>query len=502
MRKCRGMLLLSLAICVFCLCSGCNDQNLLLSEQQKADSSEEVLSSEQQKANPAKEALSLEEHKAGVTEEKRSPEKQIENDEETLSQELEIADAIAEILNKATKELAGGYRIDDSFLLWLAGRYDRESVYALQQAVRENQGQMEDWYEITGKSLHVLWVEYCRETKMQEHYLEKVYEKECSGKDRVTMDFTGDINLAEGWSTTRYLDGTNGNIQDCFSSALWEEMQSVDILMINNEFTYSDRGEALAGKAYTFRAKPQRVDAIAEIGTDVLSLANNHVYDYGEEALLDTLDVIEETGIPYVGAGKNLEEAKKPVYFIANGRKIAIVSATQIERSTNYTREATDDSAGVLKTLNPDKFLSVIQEADACSDYVIAFVHWGTENTNYYEGDQVDLSRKFIDAGADVIIGGHTHCLQGFDYYNGKPIIYSLGNYWFNDRTIDTGLFQVTIHTDSNEIEFRFLPCIQRGCVTSLVEDEGEKQRILGFMQRISSSNVSIGEDGIVTETP
>lgn len=200
----------------------------------------------------AKEALSLEEHKAGVTEEKRSPEKQIENDEETLSQELEIADAIAEILNKATKELAGGYRIDDSFLLWLAGRYDRESVYALQQAVRENQGQMEDWYEITGKSLHVLWVEYCRETKMQEHYLEKVYEKECSGKDRVTMDFTGDINLAEGWSTTRYLDGTNGNIQDCFSSALWEEMQSVDILMINNEFTYSDRGEALAGKAYTF----------------------------------------------------------------------------------------------------------------------------------------------------------------------------------------------------------------------------------------------------------
>lgn len=212
--------------------------------------------------------------------------------------------------------------------------------------------------------------------------------------------------------------------------------------------------------------------------------------------------MIEETGIPYVGAGKNLEEAKKPVYFIANGRKIAIVSATQIERSTNYTKEATDDSAGVLKTLNPDKFLSVIQEADTCSDYVIVFVHWGTENTNYYEGDQVDLSRKFIDAGADVIIGGHTHCLQGFDYYNGKPIIYSLGNYWFNDRTIDTGLFQVTIHTDSNEIEFRFLPCIQRGCVTSLVEDEGEKQRILGFMQRISSSNVSIGEDGIVTETP
>lgn len=492
MRKCGEMVFLVLAICIFCLCSGCEQRNFLSAKNQKADTAEEALASEtspteDQKANAKEENLLTEEQ-------------QIENDEKGLPQEPDIAEAIAEILDRATKELAGSYRMDDSFLMWLAGQYGRESVYALQQEVLEGYGQMEDWYEITGKSLHVLWVEYCRDTGIQEYYLEKVYEKECSAKDRVTMDFTGDINLAEEWSTTRYLDGRNGNIQECFSPALWEEMQTVDILMVNNEFAYSNRGEALAGKAYTFRAEPRRVESVVEIGTDVLSLANNHVYDYGEEALLDTLDVIEETGIPYVGAGRNLEEAKKPVYFIANGRKIAIVSASQIERSTNYTKEATDDSAGVLKTLNPEKFLSVIQEADARSDYVIAFVHWGTENTNHYEGDQVDLSRKFIDAGADIIIGGHTHCLQGFDYYNGKPIIYSLGNYWFNDRTVDTGLSQVTIHTDSNEIEFRFLPCIQRGCVTSLVEDEGEKQRILEFMQRISSSSVSVGEDGVVTE--
>lgn len=422
--------------------------------------------------------------------------------EENNTSEPEITEVLEEILDKATKDLTGDYCMDDSFLLWLAGQYERESLYALQQAVQEKPGRMESWYEITGKSIHVLWVEYCRDTGIYEYYLDKVYEKECSDEKQVVMDFTGDINLAEDWSSTRYLDRQGGEIRNCFSDALWEEMQSVDILMINNEFAFSRRGTALSGKAYTFRADPERISNIIEIGTDVLSLANNHVYDYGEEALLDTLETIEEAGIPYVGAGRNLEEAMKPVYFIANGRKIAIVSATQIERSMNYTKEATDETAGVLKTLNPDKFLSVIEEAKACSDYVIAFVHWGTENTNNYGGDQVELGRKFIDAGADAIIGGHTHCLQGFDYYNGKPIIYSLGNYWFNDRTIDTGLSQLVIHTDNGEMDFRFLPCIQRGCITSLVEDEGEKQRILNFMQRISASGILVGEDGIITEVP
>ena len=108
---------------------------------------------------------------------------------------------------------------------------------------------------------------------------------------------------------------------------------------------------------------------------------------------------------------------------------------------------------------------------------------------------------KFIDAGADVIIGGHTHCLQGFEYYNGKPVIYSLGNFWFNNKKIDTGLSQVVIHTDSNEIDFRFLPCIQQECVTSLVEDASEKQRILDFMQQISAPGVTVDSQGYVKET-
>lgn len=436
------------------------------------------------------------------TPEEISGEKREQNDSgRSEKQAADLSDAMEEILNDVAKEFTGGYLLDESFLKWLSSEYGDESVFAVREETRQPQSDTESWYRITGESIHVLWEKYCRSTAMPKEYAEKkVYEKECRDEKQVVLDFTGDINLAEGWSTTKYLDKQAGGIRDCISPALMEEMQNADILMINNEFTFSTRGAPVPGKTYTFRANPRRIDVILELGTDILSLANNHVYDYGEEALLDTIDTVEQAQIPYAGAGKNLEEAMKPVYFIANGRKIAIVAATQIERSTNYTREATDSSAGVLKTLNPDKFLSVIEQAEAESDYVIAFVHWGTENTNDYGRDQKELGQLFIDAGADVVIGGHAHCLQGFDFHNGKPIIYSLGNFWFNNRTTDTGIAQVVIHTEDNQIDFRFLPCLQKGCMTSLVEEPEEKQRILDFMQRISASGVSVDAEGYVTE--
>lgn len=416
------------------------------------------------------------------------------------SQINDLTDAIETILDQADKDFIGGYLLDESFLMWLSKQYGDACIYQLTEAVTEEQKSIESWYEITGKSIHVLWLDYCEYTGFQSYVLENVYQKECAADNLAVLDFTGDINLSEGWSTTKYMDMQANGIEDCMSAALLEEMRSADILMINNEYTYSTRGTPLEGKAYTFRADPSRAEVLKTLGADIVSVANNHVYDYGAEALLDTLETLEQAEIPYVGAGRNITDAMKPVSFVANGRKITIVSATQIERSTNYTKEATEDSPGVLKTLNPDKFISVIENVRKNSDYVIVFVHWGTEGTNQYGSDQVTLGQQFIEAGADVIIGGHTHCLQGFEYYNGKPIIYSLGNFWFNDKRLDTGLSQVVIHTDTNEIEFRFLPCIQQGCVTSLVEDAEEKQRILTFMQDISASGVTVDSEGYVSE--
>ena len=103
--------------------------------------------------------------------------------------------------------------------------------------------------------------------------------------------------------------------------------------MVNNEFPYTTGGAPTAGKKFTFRADPKYASWLFDMGADLVSLANNHAYDYGEVSLTDTLDTLEAIGMPYVGAGRNLDEAVKPVSFIANGRKITFVSATQIERT-------------------------------------------------------------------------------------------------------------------------------------------------------------------------
>jgi poly-gamma-glutamate synthesis protein (capsule biosynthesis protein) len=236
---------------------------------------------------------------------------------------------------------------------------------------------------------------------------------------------------------------------------------------------------------------------------DIAGIANNHVCDYGLEALSDTIATLDEAGIPNVGAGNNIEEAMRPWYFVANGKKIGIVAATQIERSYSYTQEATETSPGVLKTLDPEKFTALIRETKENSDYVIAFVHWGTEGSIYYEEDQVDLANAFVAAGADAIIGGHTHCLQGVSYIGNVPVIYSLGNFWFGSTPADgvnkrdSGVAQVIIDRDGS-IQFRFVPCVQEDQRTTLIEEPEEKARIIAYLQSLSPG-VTIDEDGYVT---
>lgn len=410
----------------------------------------------------------------------------------------DLDEAYEVILDGCTKEFIGGYLVDESFLHWIYAEYGEDTITDLAGAVSEGDQDVNLWYQLTGSSIHVLWLSYCQATGFQQYTLDHVYWKDCASASQIVLDFTGDINFAEGWCTTEYMDEQPDGIYDCFSADLLEEMQAADIMMVNNEFTYSTRGTPLKGKDYTFRANPDRVKLLEAFGTDIVNLANNHVYDYGEDALLDTMDTLKQEGIPYVGAGANLDEAERPVYFVANGRKIAIVSATQIERSLNYTKEATESSPGVLKTLNPEKFVAEIQEAKAESDYVIVFVHWGTEGDSDYGADQVSLAKKYVAAGADAIIGGHTHCLQGMTYMDGVPIIYSLGNFWFSQSALDTGLSQLVIRQDGS-VDFRFLPCRQEDLVTSLVTDQKEKTRILEYMESISSG-VSIDEDGYVSD--
>ncbi len=323
-----------------------------------------------------------------------------------------------------------------------------------------------------------------------------IYAKEAASAEEVTLSFGGDILFDPSYSVmVKLLQRTNG-IYDSISAELLDEMKSADILMLNNEFPYSDRGTPTPEKQFTFRAKPESVSLLDDMGVDIVSLANNHAYDYGETALLDSLDVLKEAGMPYVGAGRNLEEAAKPVYFIINDIKIAYLSATQIERLDNPdTKGATDDSAGVFRCWNPEGLLEAVKAAKENSDFVVVYIHWGTENTEQLDWAQLDQAPKIVDAGADLIIGDHPHCLQPIQYVDGVPVVYSLGNFWFNSKQVDTCLVKAAI--DGNGLKsLKFIPALQKDCRTSLLEGE-EKERVLAYMRSISPG-VNIDEEGFI----
>lgn len=315
-----------------------------------------------------------------------------------------------------------------------------------------------------------------------------------------TICFAGDINLDENWDTTRFLDTQPGGIYDCISPELTEVMRAADIMCLNNEFTYSTGGVPLPGKAYTFRAAPERVEVLDQLGVDAVTLANNHVYDYGKEALLDTFTVLEEAGVPYFGAGRTLGEAMQPLYLEVEGKTVALVAASRAEKN-KMTPQATDREPGILRCYDTELFLQAIQEGKANADFCIAFVHWGTEYSYDLERVQLDTGREYLDAGADVVIGAHSHCLQGMEYYDGKPIVYSLGNYWFNNKTLDTMLLQLHFSGDDTqtELEVQVVPAVQSGCRTTYVQAEDEQRRIFDFLESISV-NVEISDEGIVTE--
>lgn len=313
-----------------------------------------------------------------------------------------------------------------------------------------------------------------------------------------TICFAGDINLDESWGTTQYMDAQPNGIYDCISKEMIDTMQAADIMCLNNEFTYSTGGAPMNGKAYTFRAKPERVEILHQLGVDAVTLANNHVYDYGRDALLDTFSVLEEADIPYFGAGRTLQDAIKPLYLEVDGKTVALVAASRAEKN-KMTPQADDENPGILRCYDTKLFLQVIKEAKENADFCIAFVHWGTEYSFDLEQVQLSTGKEYLDAGADAVIGAHSHCLQGMEYYDGKPIIYSLGNYWFNGKTLDTMLVQLHFSGDDTETQLtvQVIPAVQAEYKTTYASEKSEQRRIYDFLESISV-NVDILDDGTV----
>ncbi len=319
-----------------------------------------------------------------------------------------------------------------------------------------------------------------------------------ASEQEISIVFAGDIIFDKGqnpWSAIAYSSG----IEACFDEKTWETLTGADFLVINNEFPYTDRGTPTQGKQFTFRCEPWTAQWLKEMGTDLAALANNHVYDYGEEGALDTFDTLDEQGIPYIGAGRNMEDASQTAYCIANGAVIAILNATEIERYGNPdTKEAGEDSPGVFRMLDTQQLCDKIREAKEKADLCIVFAHWGTEKMPSADQSQRVKAGELADAGADLIVGAHPHVLQNIEYVDGVPVFYSLGNYFFGAAARDTGVLKVTVNTaDPSISSLQFIPMLQYRGVSTV--EGSEKRRVLEEMQSVSPG-VIIDEDGFFSE--
>jgi poly-gamma-glutamate synthesis protein (capsule biosynthesis protein) len=285
------------------------------------------------------------------------------------------------------------------------------------------------------------------------------------------------------------------SVDECFSPALLARMRAADLLVVNCESTVSNRGSALEGKAYTFRTSAKTAQWFSEIGADLIGLANNHTYDFGKTAFLDTLDIFDGLNLPVFGAGVNAEEAYKPYYFEKNGVKIALIAASRAEK-LYYTVVAEENEPGIAGCYDTTLVCQSIKEAKKQADYVIVYVHYGYERTTVIEEAQQQASYDFIDAGADAVIGHHAHILQGIEQYKGKPIFYSLGNYLFNRNDQTTALLELTFESPDKPV-FRIIPARQKDCrvIDKLNTDEG--QETLRFLQDLSPG-IAIDRSGIV----
>ena len=329
-----------------------------------------------------------------------------------------------------------------------------------------------------------------------ETYAQGVKYFEPQKEDEVVLAFAGDILFDDEYSIMASMKQRSNGIYDTISADLLDEMTSADIFMLNNEFTYTLRGEPTFEKQYTFRADPETSEYLLDMGVDIVSLANNHAYDYGELSLLDSMDTLASMQMPYVGAGRNIEEASRPFYFETDGMKIGILSSTQIERLDNPdTKGATENSAGVFRSWDGTLLYEKVKEVKEQCDFLVVYVHWGTENTTELDWAQKEQARKLVESGADLVIGNHAHCLQGIEVIDGVPVFYSLGNFLFNSKTVDTCLVKATVR-DGTLNSLQFIPALQSGCKTQLLTGS-EKARVISYMQSLSQGIV-IDENGYI----
>ena len=253
-----------------------------------------------------------------------------------------------------------------------------------------------------------------------------------------------------------------GGIQGVLDEEIRKEIAAADVFMVNQEFPFTDRGKAAANKQFTFRLPPDKIHILQEMGVDIVTMANNHILDFGPDGITDSLKTLDEAGILHVGAGEDIEQAKRMEIIETCGRRIGFIGVSRVYMAESWAAGA--GHPGVFSAYDPSPSLQAVREAKEKVDYLVVYIHWGVERETEPQEYQKVMGRQYIDAGADVVIGSHPHVLQPIETYKEKPIVYSLGNFVFGSSIPSTELFKLTLTEAGMKTEV--IPCTSSGGFT------------------------------------
>lgn len=278
---------------------------------------------------------------------------------------------------------------------------------------------------------------------------------ESSAPGELRLAFAGDVHFMERTATLLNDPSTAfGPIAATLSDA--------DLTVVNLETAITSRGTP-EPKTYHFRTEPKAIDALKAAGIDAVTIANNHALDYGRVGLLDTLDALHAANYPYVGAGRNTDEAYTPWYTTVKGVRVALLGFSQVAELASSWAPG-PNKPGIAMAFDTDRAIAAVTAARRQADLVIVFNHWGEEANGCTTTLQKTFAAQLAKAGADVIIGAHAHTLQGSGWLGSTFVAYGMANFlWYGtSKSTETGVLRLTVRARA-VIRTEFLPAVVSG---------------------------------------
>lgn len=267
----------------------------------------------------------------------------------------------------------------------------------------------------------------------------------------VTLAFAGDVHFEA--HLTRLLDRPRGALGPIAAT-----LREADLAMLNLESAVTVRGERDPKELedpdnrYHFRTSPRALDVLAAAGVDVVSVANNHVGDYGAVGIVDTLTAARDADVEVIGIGRNEAAALTPHRVTRDGIDLAFLAADSVFREgSSDVWAAGPDSAGLAaaRRARPAALLDAVRQSAEVDDVVVVYLHWGRERQSCPTQKQRLLGRQLAEAGADVVVGSHSHVLGGAGWSGDTYVGYGLGNFvWYHDRQPDSGVLSLSVDRD------------------------------------------------------